>query len=180
MKLKHIVTTALILLPALLLANEGSGQYEALTGRSSDFIPRIFNFLVFFGILYYLLANPIKNFFVGRKEGIAKQLKEIEEKLQASKDERKEAEARVEESKKKAEEIIETAGKEAQILTAKIADHSEKELLMLEKQFEEKTKLEERKVIREAIDEVLSDNITNDDILLSESKVIDLISKKVA
>jgi F-type H+-transporting ATPase subunit b len=180
MKLKHIVTAAVILLPAIIFANEGASQYEAIAGRSTDFLPRVFNFLIFAGILYYLLANPIKNFFKGRKEGIANQLKEIEKKLQASKDERKEAEARVEESKKRAEEIIETAGKEAQILAARIADNSVKELEVLEKQFDEKTTLEERKVIREAIDEILSSNITNDDIHLNENKVIDLISKKVA
>ncbi|MEA3419519.1 MAG: F0F1 ATP synthase subunit B [Campylobacterota bacterium] len=180
MKLKHIVTAAVVLLPVILLASEGSGQYEAITGRSTDFFPRVFNFLIFFGILYYLLANPIKNFFMGRKEGIAKQLKEIEEKLQDSKDERKEAEVLVGESKKKAEEIIATAGKEAEILVAKIADNSVKELKVLEKQFGEKTALEERKVIRESISDVLSNNISTDDIPLDEKKVINLIDKKVA
>ena len=180
MKVKHIVTAAVLLLPAILLASEGSGQYEAITGRSTDFVPRIFNFLIFAGLLYYLLANIVKNFFINRKEEIAKQLEDIEARLQASKDEKKEAQERVEASKKKAAEIIETAAKEAQILAAKIAENSEKELRVLEKQFEEKTALEERRVIRAAIDEVLSSNITNDDISLNEKKVIDLISKKVA
>jgi len=183
MKMKHFAIVAALLLPAILLASGGggeTGQYFKLTGRETDFIPRVFNFLIFAGILYYLLANPIKNFFTGRQKGISDQLKEIEAKLQASKEEKKEAEARIEENKKKSEEIIETAHKEAELLASKIADNSEKELIILEKQAEEKSTLEERRVIREAINDVLSNNINNDDIQLDEKKVVDLLDKKVA
>jgi len=180
MKTKHIFLVITVFLPIVLLANGDSGHYETLTGRETDFFPRIFNFAIFAGILYYLLANPIKNFFVGRKEGIANQLKEIEAKLQASKDEKKEAEARVEESKIKAEDIIKTANKEAEMLSSKIAEQSNNELILLEKQHQEKMILEERRVARDTIDEVLDENISNDDIHIDSKKVIDLISKKVA
>jgi len=181
--IKKLSILALFMVPAILLASGGHSEesrYLAQTGRETDFLPRIFNFLIFAGILYYLLANPIKEFFVGRQKGIADQLKEIEAKLQASKDEKKEAEARIEENKKKAVEIVETAGKEAEILSAKIAENSENELKMLEKQYEEKSTLEERRVIREAIKDILSNNIDNDDIHLDEKKVVDLLDKKVA
>jgi len=174
---------ALWAIPAIVLASGGHSEesrYLAQTGRETDFIPRIFNFLIFAGIAYYLLANPIKNFFVGRQKGIADQLKEIEARLQASKEEKKEAEAKIEESKKKAEEIIETAGKEAEILSARIAENSDNELRILEKQYEEKATLEERRVIREAIKDVLSSNINNDDIPLDEKKIVNLLDKKVA
>ena len=171
------------MVPAVLLASGGHSEesrYLAQTGRETDFIPRIFNFLIFAGIAYYLLANPIKNFFVGRQKGISDQLKEIEAKLQASKEEKKEAEAKIVESKKKAEEIIETAGKEAEILSSRIAENADNELKVLEKQYEEKSTLEERRVIREAIKDVLSSNINNEDIPLDEKKVVNLLDKKVA
>ena len=180
MKIKQLLLAVVVVVPAILFANEGAGHYEALTGRSTDFIPRIFNFLVFAGISYYLLANPIKSFFVGRQKGISDQLKEIEAKLQASKDDKKNAEANLEDSKTKAEEIIKTAGKEAEILSAKIAENSANELKAIEKQYEDKGNLEERRAIREAIDDILSNNITTDDIPLDEKRVIDLIDKKVA
>jgi len=180
MKMKQLLLAVVIMVPAILFANEGAGHYEALTGRSTDFIPRIFNFLVFAGISYYLLANPIKSFFVGRQRGISDQLKEIEAKLQASKDEKKSAEANLEDSKVRAEEIIKTAGKEAKILSAKIAENSASELRAIERQYDEKKSLEERRAIREAINDILSSNITTDDIPLDEEKVIDLIDKKVA
>lgn len=183
MKMKYFVIAAALLLPAILLASGDAAaaeRYLKMTGRETDFIPRIFNFMIFAGLLYYLLANPIKNFFTGRQKGISDQLKEIEAKLQASKEEKKEAEARIEESKKKYEEIIETAGKEAEFLAAKIADTSDNELKTLEKQYGEKSTLEERRVIREAIHDVLSNNINNDDIHLDDKKIIDLLDKKVA
>jgi len=181
--MKKLALFALLMVPAILLASGGHGEesrYLAQTGRETDFWPRVVNFTIFAALLYYLIANPIKNFFKDRKEGIAAQLREIEEKLQAAKDEKKEAQARLDESNKKAEQIVEDAKKEAILLAQKISEANENELALMEKQFEEKMILEERKSAREAIDEILSENITNDDIMLDEAKVVDIISKKVA
>ena len=181
--MKKWTVLALLMVPAIVLASGGHGEesrYFAQTGRETDFWPRVVNFTIFAALLYYLIANPIKNFFKGRKEDIAGQLKEIEEKLQAAKDEKKEAQARLGESMKKAEQIIEDAKKEAIILAEKISQANQSELVLMEKQLEEKMALEERKSAREAIDEVLSENITNDDINIDEAKVIEIISKKVA
>ncbi len=183
MKMKYFAIAAALLLPAILLASgdsAGADRYYDLTGRHTDFLPRLFNFTIFAGFLYYLLASPIKDFFTGRQKGISDQLKEIEAKLQASKEEKKEAEARIEENKKKSDEIIGTAHKEAELLSSKIADASDKELKVLEKQSDEKTALEERRAIKEAINDVLSNNISNDDIQIDDRKVIDLLDKKVA
>ena len=182
--MKKIILLSLLVVPAVLLASGGHGgeesRYFLQTGRENDFWPRVVNFTIFASILYYLVANPIKNFFKERKAGIADQLKEIEAKLQAAKDAEKDALARLDESKKKAEQIIEDAHKEAKILTTKIAENTEQELALLEKQLEEKMTFEEKRSVREVIDEVLTENITNDDILVDESKVVDIITKKVA
>ncbi|MBD3788881.1 MAG: F0F1 ATP synthase subunit B [Campylobacterales bacterium] len=181
--MKKLTILALFMVPALVLASGGhaeEGRYLAQTGRENDFIPRIVNFVIFASLLYYLIANPIKNFFNTRKEGIASQLKEIEEKLQAAKNEQKDAQARLGESEKRAEQIIADAKKEAKLLADKIHQANENELAMMDKQLEEKMILEERKSAREVIDEVLSQNIQNDDIILNENKVVDIISRKVA
>ncbi len=182
--MKKIALLSLLALPAILLASSGHGEeasrYLAQTGRESDFWPRVVNFTIFAALAWYLLAKPIKDFFVGRSQGIASQLQEIEAKLQAAKDEKKEAQARLDESIQKAEQIIEDAKKEAVVLAKKISESNAQELEVMEKQFVEKIALEERKATREAIDEVLSENITADDIMLDEAKVVDIISKKVA
>jgi F-type H+-transporting ATPase subunit b len=184
MNMKKLALFALLMVPAILLASGGHGgeesRYLMQTGRESDFWPRVINFTIFAALIYYLVASPIKNFFNDRNEGISAQLREIEEKLQAAKDEKKEAQTRLEESDKRAEQIIADAKKEAELLAKKIAEANENELLLMEKQLEEKMALEERKAAREAIDEILSENITNDDIMIDEAKVVDIISKKVA
>jgi len=181
--MKKIILLALVIVPAILLANEGHSEeskYLLQTGRESDFWPRVINFTIFASILYYLIANPIKEYFTGRSEGIANQLKEIEAKLQAAQDEQKAAQVRLEESTQKASEIVEDAKKEAEILVAKINSATENELAVMEKQLEEQISLEERKAVREAIDEVLNENISASDITVSEQKVVEVISKKVA
>ena len=182
--MKKIVLLSLLVVPAVLLASgHGGGEetrYFLQTGRENDFWPRVINFTIFAAILYYLLANPIKNFFKERRSGIASQLKEIEAKLQSAKDAEKEAQARLDESANKAKMIIEDAKKEAKLMAEKIAEANAAELAAMEKQFEEKMTFEEKRSVREAIDEVLSENISNDDIALDESKVVEIISKKVA
>lgn len=181
--MKKLALLSLLMIPAILLASGGdaeSTRYLEQTGRETDFWPRVVNFIIFATLLYYLIASPIKNFFIGRKEGIAGQLREIEERLQAAKNEKKEAQNRLDESSKKAEQIIADAKKEAALLAQKISEANKNDLILMEKQFEEKMTLEERKSAREAIDEVLSENITNDDIMIDEAKVVDIIAKKVA
>jgi len=182
--MKKIALLSLLVVPAILIASgHADGEttrYFAQTGRESDFFPRIVNFTIFAALLYYLAANPIKNFFKDRKEGIAAQLKEIEEKLQAAKDEKKEAQARLDESSKKADQIIADAKKEAVILSGKISESNANDLENMTKSLVEKMALDEKKSAREAIDEVLSGNITNDDITINEKKVVDIIVKKVA
>jgi F-type H+-transporting ATPase subunit b len=180
--MKKIVLLSLLVVPAVLLASGDaeSTRYFAQTGRETDFFPRIVNFTIFAALLYYLAASPIKDFFKGRTEGISVQLKEIEEKLQAAKSEKKDALTRFNESEKKAEQIIKDAKKETVLIAEKIALSNQVDLDNMTKQADEKMSFEERRSAREAIDEILSDNIVNDDIALDEAKVVDIISSKVA
>ena len=182
--MKKIILLSLLVVPATLLASGAADgevtRYFIQTGRETDFLPRIFNFLIWISLLYYLLANPVKDFFTGRSEGIAGQLNEIETKLQSAKNEQKDAQSRLDESETKSAQIIEDAKNEAVFLAKKISEANENELDLMGKQLEEKMVLEERKSAREAIDSILSENITNDDIMLDSDKVVDIISKKVA
>jgi F-type H+-transporting ATPase subunit b len=180
---KALGTVALLALPMILLGGEhgdAAAHYFAVAGRSTDFVPRIFNFLIFFGLAWYLVASPLKAFFTNRREGIARQLNEIEEKLQNAKLARKQAEQALEESKAKAKEIAADAQKEIELLKEKHAETLKRELELLEKQYEEKMELEERKMARDTIDTVLNENITPDDIPMGADKVIDIVAKKVA
>jgi len=182
--MKKILVLSLLVVPAVLLASHGhdgeTTRYFLQTGRENDFWPRVVNFTIFASILYYLLANPIKDFFTNRKADIAGQLKEIEAKLKAAKDAEKDAQSRLDESQNKANIILEDAKKEAKFLADKMAENNVSDLENMTKQLNEKMALEEKRSVKDVIDEILSENITNDDIAIDEAKVVDIVSKKVA
>ena len=93
----------LLLFPFVLMASE-SGY---------DILPRTINFILFASILYYFIANPVKNAYKARIEGIATRLANIEQKLKDSKAKKDDALRRVEEAKANAADLIETTRKEA-------------------------------------------------------------------
>jgi F-type H+-transporting ATPase subunit b len=177
-----LLLTALAIPAALLLAGEaeGAGHYEAIAGRSTDFVPRVFNFLIFAALVYYLVAEPIRNFFKSRREKIAEQLSEIERRLQEAKEAKKSAEKALAESEKKAREILEDGKKEAALLAQRYRELGERELAALEAQYHERMETEERRMIRESIVALLDENISVEDIPLTASQVVDTLSKKVA
>ena len=178
MKLNKIPLTIAFVLPVVAIAS--GAEHHDVTMSNSDFWYRVINFSIFAGLMYYLVANPIKDFFKGRQVGIANQLKEIEEKLQASKDAAKTAEAQLETNKAKAKEIVSDSVSEAKILAENIAKKNETVLSAMDKQLDEKMEVERNKMAKETISALLNDGISNDDIAIDESKVVSLISKKVA
>lgn len=182
MKKRALLYATMLLLPAILFGNEGAegSKYLAVAGREYDFVPRVFNFLVFVGLTYYLIAEPIKNYFVSRKEAIASQLSEIENRLQQAKESRETAEQSLEASRRKAEEILKDAEKEIKLISEQYAELGKKEIENLIKQFEEKKELEERKMKKDLVVSLLDENISTDDIPITGKKVVDIVSRKAA
>jgi F-type H+-transporting ATPase subunit b len=180
---KYFKIMAILAVPAVLLAsgdNKMAEQYLELTGRHTDFAPRIFNFTLLVALLYYLLANPLKDFLKGRSESIASELAEIEKRRQASKDAKVEAEQELETSKAKAKEIVKDAKAEISIIKEKIAKQTEQELASLEKVATEKMDIEKRKLVKETTLNILSDSLSGDDIPLDASKIVNIVTKEVA
>jgi F-type H+-transporting ATPase subunit b len=186
MKIRNIVIVALLLAPVVALASGAAHvdpeatRYFKLTGRVDDFWQRVINFGIFSGLVYYLAAGPIAAFFKGRQADIAGQLKEIEDKLQASKNEAKEAEEKLVANETKAKELVADGATEAKILAENIAKKNEEALAILDKSLDEKMELESKKMAKDVINNLLQDGITSDDIAVDESKVVSLVSKKVA
>ena len=177
MKLNKITLVIAFVLPVFVMASSAGHD---VTMSNSDFWYRVLNFSIFAALIYYLIANPIKAFFKGRSEGIANSLKEIDEKLNASKVAAKEAEENLVRSQEKAEEIKKDSISEGVLLGENIAKKNSDTLISMEKQSVEKMEHESKKMAKDAINTILKDGITNDDISVDESKVISLISKKVA
>ena len=109
---------------------------------ATDIVQRTVNFLIFAGILYYILAEPVKNYFAGRSGAIAEELDKVQERLRDSKRLKETAEQKVEDAERFASELGETARKENKILSDKIMVQCEQELETLKKQNEALMELE--------------------------------------
>ncbi len=146
----------------------------------TDFIPRTVNFLIFVAILYYLAAEPVKNFFKNRSASIAALLEEVQTKLKKAKEEKELAQAKLAEAERLAKEILETTKKEIEIMTKELKQHAEQEIALLERSFEENLELERRKRVRQIVQEVLEELFEDKQLTLDKEKFINLIVKKVA
>ena len=171
--MKKVVMT-LGLVAVGLFANEHTAH---ATISDSDFIPRLVNFIIFAGILWYLLADKIKTFYSDRSNAIASRFEEVENKLKESKLEKEALKAQVEEAHKKAEEIIKTAQKEVDIIKNQTLEVAKNEISMLNRQFEDFKTYEEAKVKKEVVESYLKD--LTKDIHLSSEEVATIVTKKV-
>ncbi len=172
MKLKYFM---LLLLPVVVLAS-GSAEGE----KGTDIVPRVINFAIFAGILYYLIAKPLKDFFVGRTNDIADRLSSIQDKLKESKEAKEQAIEGIKDADKKAIDIIETAKKEAQMLSDKVSQNLEKELENLQKSYDDRIQIEEKKMVQTVTKEVIDEMFESGKIDLSNSDFLNIIKKKVA
>ena len=132
----------LLLFPFVLMADGGY-----------DIVPRTINFIIFAAILYYLIANPVKNAYKGRIEGIAARLDNIEQKLKESKAKKDDAIKRVEEAKANADSLVETARKEAFLISERIKEETMQEIVNLEKSFQDQKEFEKRRMVKSDVGE---------------------------
>ena len=166
---------SLLTLPIFLFASGAEG-----VDKGTDIVPRTINFLIFAAILYYLAANQIKDFFVGRKAGIADRLDSIQKKLKESAREKAEAKELIDRAKVEAKEILEISKEETQILKAKILENLELDMENLEKGYEDQISIERRKMTRSVISEVLDDVFAKGSLSLEKDELLNIVMKKVA
>jgi len=171
---KVVVTLGLVAIS--LFGNEHSVA-EHVSMSDTDFIPRLINFVVFVGILWYLLADKVKNFYADRSKSIADSFNEVENKLKESKQQKEVLKAQVEEAHKKADEIVKDAKKEAELLKTRIIENAKNEMETLNKQLNDYKSYEENKMKKEVV-EVYLNNLVKD-IHLSSEEVANIVTKKV-
>lgn len=171
--MKKLLVTALFV-SASLYASSGAEH------GATDIVPRTINFLIFAGILWYLLAKPVKAFFTGRSDEIAGRLNSIQDKLRESKEQKEAAEAAVEEAKAFAADLQATTEKEKAILKQQIETQCANDLEVLEKQMEGKKALSQRQMVRSVVESVMETVAEKSAESLDKAKMAEIISKKVA
>lgn len=119
------------------------------------FLIQLFAFLIMVLVVIKFAYKPVAKFLAKRREFIASNLKEAEEKnLQAEQDIVK-AKETLSESKKEAVKIIQDAQKEAEVVKAQILEDAKQELAVKRMQAQEDIRREQEKAIKEVHDDVV-------------------------
>jgi len=170
-----------ILLPLLFVsASLFAAGHGAESEAGTDIVQRTVNFVIFAGILWYLLAEPVKNYFGGRSQEIADELQKVQDRLRESKQAKETAEAKIVEAEKLAEEIMAAASKEGKILNEKILKQCDVDVENLQKQSVALMDLEQRKMVRELVDEIMDEVLAQEGSALDKEAMANIIMKKVA
>jgi F-type H+-transporting ATPase subunit b len=169
--MKKLLLLTFILSPLALFA---SGDTQ------TDIVPRTVNFLIFAGIIYYLLGDKIKGFLSSRTESIQTELDKVQATLDESKQKVADAEAELSDAKRIAKELVDDANASVSDIQKRISDSFDAEIAQLNKTFDEKVALEARKAKQAIVTEVLEELLNNDNLAITKENLSEIISKKVA
>jgi len=153
---------------------------EAAHEGGTDIVQRTVNFLLFVGLIWYLVGEPVKNFFTARSQSIADALKKVQEKLDESVNLKKEALAKITEAEKFAEELAVTTKKENKILNDNIMAQCDVELEAMVKQYASKKDFEQRNMVRDVVETIISETLDQSSEIFDREAMANVILKKVA
>ena len=180
-----LVSLILLNMGLLYASSGGEGGHGAAAGESParimDLILRSVNFGIFFVVLFILVRKPFKQAMANRREGIQKELDELEQKKEAAKKELALFESRIAGLKEERETIIKDYQKEAEREKQKIIDSAQKTAARIVEQAQITIQQEIQKSsqsLREEVaemsirmaEEILRKNITDSDqkVLIGE------------
>lgn len=152
----------------------------ASEGGETDIIQRTVNFIIFAGILYYLLADRLKAFLSDRTASIQAELDKVQDSLKASEAKVDDAKAKIEDAGKLAQEIVESATNDVNQVKEKIISNIEHDIAALYKHFDEKIEVETRKAKEAIVLEVLEELLNSDNLDVSQEELANIVMKKVA
>ncbi|MGM0518652.1 MAG: F0F1 ATP synthase subunit B [Campylobacterota bacterium] len=170
---KVLLTLGVLITPLSLLAAQGAET-------DYDIVERTVNFIIFAGILWYLLADKIKAYFANRSSSIQAELDKVQDTLKASEDKVNDAQKQLDDAKKLAAEIVENAKADINSVKQKVVTDVETDITNLEKNLDEMIKVETSKAKRETVEEVLEELLKSDNIKLSQDELANIVIKKVA
>lgn len=150
------------------------------SGGETDIVERTFNFVIFAAILYYLVAEPIKKFLSGRTLSIEREFKRNEVRLEESRVAKEKAQEELISAKRRAGMIVADAKKEAQLVKTRLEENLASDMLILEKQQSELMALDENKIVKSVVEEVITDIITKSSVGLDQDSLTKTLLKKVS
>ena len=146
----------------------------------SDIVQRTVNFLIFVGLIWYLVAEPVKNYFSSRSQAIADDLKRVQEKLNESINLKKEALAKISEAEKFAEELAEISKKENKNINASMMAQCDVELDVVAKQHTTLMEFEQRNMVRNVVEDIVKETLSKASESFDKEAMANVLLKKVA
>ncbi len=146
----------------------------------TDIVQRTVNFLLFAGLVWYLVAEPIKSYFASRSQGISDELQKVQDKLSDTISLKKDALAKISDAEKFADELVVSSKKENKIINDNMMIQCDAELETLTKQHASLTDFEQRKMVRTVVENVLSDVLSQSSDSFDKEAMANVILKKVA
>lgn len=158
----------------------GGYLFGSGSAGETDILWRTINFAIFIAILYYLLANPIKNYFTGRSKSISDDLERVQERLRESKRLKELAKQKVDEAKVFASELMESSKKENKIIFDRIIAQGDADIDVISKQHSSLMDLEQRQMVRDVVSSVMGNVTKNATDAMGKDAMADILKKKVA
>ena len=146
----------------------------------TDIIQRTVNFLLFAGLVWYLVAEPVKSFFAARSQGIADEMQKVQDKLKESVNLKKDALSKISDAEKFAEDLVVSSKKENKILNDNIMAQCEVDLEILSKQQTGLMDFEQRRMVREVVEDTLNEVLSQSGEDFDKEAMANVILKKVA
>ena len=152
---------------------------EAAHG-GTDIVQRTVNFLLFAGLVWYLVGEPAKNYFASRSQAIADRLKMVQDKLDESVTLKKEALAKISDAEKFAADLVVSSKKENKIINDNIMTQCESDLETLTKQSSSSRDYAQRTMVRTVVEDVITETLAQSSGDFDKEAMANVILKKVA
>lgn len=167
------ILVLLLMISTYALASEaGHGE--------TDIVQRTVNFLLFAGLVWYLVGEPAKNYFASRSQAIADELKKVQDRLDESVALKKEALAKISDAEKFANDLVVSSKKENKIINDSIMSQCEVDLGTLAKQGVSSRNFAQRNMIQDVVEDVLKETLAQSSNDFDKEAMANVILKKVA
>jgi len=166
------VLVFMLMISTYALASSGNAE--------TDIVQRTVNFLLFAGLIWYLVAEPAKNYFASRSNSIADEMKKVQDKLKESVSLKKDVLTKVTAAEKFATDLVVNSKKENKILNDTIMAQCEADIEILIKQQAALMEFEQRKMVRSVVENTLGEVLSQSDDSFDKEAMANVILKKVA
>lgn len=129
-----VLLTALAV-SSVAFANEGGGHHALFTAENvKDYGLRILNFVIFAGLLYKFAGAKVKDFFVGRRDGIKKDLDDLQARQAEAEKKLKGVEASIANMAQEKQQILDDAKAQGEAIKTAIIEKAKRDAAALTEQ----------------------------------------------